>query len=501
MKVTLISMHPEIFSVGFRILSSCLKKANHEVQLIFIPGGDLYQPKGKRFVSDYKEKILSDIVDLCRDSDMIGISLLTNYFIPAIKLTEGLKAKLDTPIVWGGPHPTASPEECLKYTDIVCIGESEEALVDLANSISEGKSYENIPNIWSKNGDKIIRNNPRPLIQDLDSLPFPDCDIIGQYVLSNNELCKLDLDLIQQNSIFHTATDKGATYLVLSSRGCPHACTYCINALWRKLYEGQRCVRRSSVEKICDEINYAVGKIPIIKSINFADDNFSAMNHRQMESFLKIYTERVGLPFSCTLSPIFTDESRMDMLINAGVYRISMGIQSGSERILKMYARDRIPLEKTREAIKRLELVRPRMKLKDTVVYHFIIDNPYENVEDKTATLKFILDMPRRDSVRTFSLVPFPGTIIFDMMRKDGLIVDEQGQIFAKDLLVCNRSFTKYWLYMYYANVPKPFLKFLLKPGLIRMFDNGKPKWLFEIIYWGLEKGYQVLGKIRRILG
>jgi len=269
--------------------------------------------------------------------------------------------------------------------------------------------------------------------------------------------------------------------------------------MWRRLYAGQCWLRWRSVENICDELEHAIKRIPVIKAFNFADDNFSAMNLKQMQHFVHTYMDRIGFPFSCSVSPLFIDRERLDLLIRTGVYRISMGIQSASMRILKMYKRP-IPIKAAQNAVKRLERARPLMREPRAVSYHFIVDNPYERPGDKVATLKFILNIPRRESVFTFSLVPFPGTAIYEMMCRDGLIVDEHSQIFTKDFFDLEPSFTRYWLYLYYGGVPAQILYALLKPGLVRIMDRGNPKWLFRIIYWTLEQAYRSLGVVKRLL-
>lgn len=499
MRVTLISLHPEVLSVGPRSLSACLKQAGHEVDLIFLPEDDFHRSRGRRYESDYSPAVLDSLVDLCQGSDLVGISLLTNYFLRAVTITEILDARLDVPIVWGGPHPTAQPEECLKYADMVCLGEGEEALVDLAERVSTGQSVDRIPNIWLRQGKEIVRNHPRPLIQELDSLPLSDCDLLGQYILDEEKFHTLDADLLQRYAIFRAPDRSGVTYLVISSRGCPHSCSYCANDMWRRMYTGQRYVRRRSVENICDELEYAIERIPGITAVNFADDNFAAIGVKQMRNLLETYASRVGLPFSCTLSPVFANDERLDILIRAGAFRISMGIQSASERVLEMYER-RVSNEVVRDAVKRLEKAWPLMREPRIINYHLIVDNPYESPEDTIATLRFVLDLPRRESALCFSLVPFPGTAMYDMMRKDGLIVDEYSQVYTKDFTDHQSRFTKYWLYLFYGGMPVPVLQVLLKPALMRLVDCGKPKWLFRIIHWSLRKGYRFFDQVGQLM-
>ena len=108
-----------------------------------------------------------------------------------------------------------------------------------------------------------------------------------------------------------------------------------------------------------------------------------------------------------------------------------------------MYKR-RVPGKAAQDAVKRLESVWPLMREPRIVNYHFTMDNPHENVADKIASLKFVLKLPRRESALCFSLVPFPGTAMYTMMRRDELIVDERSQVYTKDFSDLQPGFTRY---------------------------------------------------------
>ena len=113
MKVSLISPYPDITCFGLRTMSAHLKDHGHQTQLIFLPdpqGDDLVM--GKRH---FNESVLAQTAALCADSDLIGLTLMTNHFEAAVEISAYLKSKSDRPIVWGGVHPTVRPEECLQH--------------------------------------------------------------------------------------------------------------------------------------------------------------------------------------------------------------------------------------------------------------------------------------------------------------------------------------------------------------------------------------------------
>src|SRR3989304_6597478 len=162
MKVTLISPYPDITSFGIRTISSYLKQHHFETQLIFLP-----DPFGDNFIvrkERYDENIMDEVTNICSKSDLIGITLMTNFFDGAIQITKSLKRRLNIPIIWGGIHPTVRPEECLNYADMVCVGDGEIAMLELAQKLEMKTNYHDVQNIWCRKNGHIIKNGMRPLL-------------------------------------------------------------------------------------------------------------------------------------------------------------------------------------------------------------------------------------------------------------------------------------------------------------------------------------------------
>ncbi len=156
MKISLISPYPDITAFGLRLISAYLKANGHKTTMIFLP--DPYGDATVHGVERYEDSVLNQIIPLCEESDLIGITLMTNYFDSAVQITKKLKEKLKAPIVWGGVHATIRPEESLKHADIVCIGDGEEAILELANRMDAGGEYLNTHNLWFRSDEKIIKN-------------------------------------------------------------------------------------------------------------------------------------------------------------------------------------------------------------------------------------------------------------------------------------------------------------------------------------------------------
>lgn len=189
MNITLISLYRDITTYGIRTLSACLKKDGHKVQNIFLRN---------KFHDRYEDGVLEEVAAVSKEADLIAISLMTNFFDDAIQVTQKLKSRTSTPILWGGIHPTIRPEECLEHVDMICIGEGEESLVELVKKMENGKDIFNIQGMWFKNKGEVIKNDLRPLIQNLDMIPFPDYEQENDYIQLNRHIYKLDEDLLEK---------------------------------------------------------------------------------------------------------------------------------------------------------------------------------------------------------------------------------------------------------------------------------------------------------------
>ena len=132
-----------------------------------------------------EEEIFVDTIKQL-NPDLVGISLNSPYILIAKRITELIKKFTSAIVVWGGVGPTISPEEHIKLTDVICIGEGEKALEELVIAVRDRKDYKNIKNLWVNDGSKVIKNIQGPLIQDLDYLPFAEYGNENMYFIEDN---------------------------------------------------------------------------------------------------------------------------------------------------------------------------------------------------------------------------------------------------------------------------------------------------------------------------
>ncbi len=133
--------------MGPRVLSSCLKQAGFATRKLFLQiaeeKGDI--PPGLFL---YPDSVLEQVGELCKDALLVGVSLMSNYLDRVAQLCEFLREKTGAPVVVGGIHATLMPRECAEFADYVCIGEGEEAIVEIARANSQGKDASSVANVY-----------------------------------------------------------------------------------------------------------------------------------------------------------------------------------------------------------------------------------------------------------------------------------------------------------------------------------------------------------------
>ncbi len=476
MKVVLLSPYGSLVNAGLRVLSACLLQVGHDTRMIFLPSAQeissflLFDPAER-----YDDAVIEQVVGLCADADLIGITVMTNYFYKARQLTEALKDRLHIPIVWGGIHPTVRPEECLEYADVVCVGEGEQALVELVDCIAEEKPYTGVANLGYKLTDGQVVVNPlRPLIHDLDALPFPDFGPDNHHVLHEGRIQPLTPDLIRFYLMAESATGE-PVYPLLSTRGCPHRCNYCANDSFVDLYPHWRRVRRRSNASLVAEIQAIRERFPFVGEIALLDDVFVAAPTQTIVDFARLYKEKVGLPFYCIVSPLTINEPKLAALLDAGLVRVSMGIQSGSERIQKFYSR---PID-NKAILKAAHLMHRYTDRMLSPVYDVITDNPYEETPDQLETLELLQQIPPPYKLLMFSLVFYPGTALYERARADGLIENEQKEVYNRNYFKLQPTFYNLVIYGFHRQFPRWLLRLMSHQSVFRLLNAPglRPFW------------------------
>ena len=408
--VVLIAMY-DADSFAVRTLHAVLARNGFPVHSIFFKQLNVNNTMDRETESE-----LQSLIGLLRRLSpiLVGLSVRSTYFQLAARLSARIKHEIGCTVLWGGVHATISPEECLDHADAICLGEGEETLVELAGRVSDNASWEGIANLWFKREGEVVRHGLRPLIHDLDSLPFPDFLGVDKYLVDKDQ-CQPMPDQAGRYS-----------YWIMTSRGCPFSCTYCSNNVLRRVYKGcGSYVRRRSVENVLEELALARTNFPNLSFVCFEDDVFT-FDLAWIRRFQARYKKEIDRPFFCYCHPETVTDEMIDLLRASGATAMTMGIQSGSERT----RRDLFHRFGTNEEIVRAAHVLSRHGI--ACSYDIIMDNPLEDEQDRSQTLDLLLALPRPFELHTTTLTHFPQTDLTCLLLERGLIRREDVEDIAQ---------------------------------------------------------------------
>ncbi len=483
MRILLISPYSDIASIGLRILSACVLRSGHHVNMVFLPHSAADETSRSDPEQTYPDRVLDSLTELARQSDLAGITLMTNYLHRARTLSQTIRRNPHIAIVWGGIHPTIRPQDGAGYADFSIIGEGEDAFVDLISRLEKHEDCSDIPNLWFQRDGRTLSNPPRPLIQNLDMLPFPDYGPENHYIWDHdtNELVPMTLELLRKYiGLGPISGIRGeVTYQTLATRGCPHRCSYCCNDYLQKLYHGQKHLRRRSDDHVLAELKQVRDRYPFIQGIGFSDDSFFAAPDEKIIAFAERYRREIGLPFFCLGSPLTITEPKLTALLDAGLYGLQMGVQTGSQRIQGIYNR-RISNEKVLKTVELLHRYSHRMVPPS---YDFIIDSPWENPEDLLETLRLIRRFPRPYRLQLFSLVIFPETGLDERAKQEGILSGDDESRYAREYHERKASYVNLVLGAYRYPIWKPILDLLSHPVLVRLLNRPVFNRLYGLLY------------------
>ncbi|GHV33881.1 hypothetical protein FACS1894187_03330 [Synergistales bacterium] len=343
----------------------------------------------------------------------IGISLMSQDYHFAVKLSKIIrKIAPNAFLLWGGIHPTCLPEESLDNDiDCIFIGEAENSLYDLISARNDNNDISAIKGIGIKKNERYILNSPN-FVKDIDTLHFPYYDFGNFFLLDDTDVKIRNFTL---DDYKRYSKHGGDGYTLMTSRSCPHSCSYCINSFMNKLYSSERkgkiTMRRRSVKNTIEEIKYALENIPTVEFINFMDDHF-LVGKEWLEEFYDAYPAKIGLPFIIRSTTEAISEYHIKRLSECGLQVVQMGIQSASERTHREIFNRRFSKESVLNAASLLS----QYNIKG--MYDFIIGNEFETDEEKESTIRLMMELPKPYEASVFHIVPFPKTDIIGFYKK-----------------------------------------------------------------------------------
>jgi radical SAM superfamily enzyme YgiQ (UPF0313 family) len=280
------------------MLSAALKRAGHGVALA----------RAQRLGLGRLSRLVADL-----EPPALLYSAMTGEHQYLLDVNRRLKEGYHGLAVFGGPHATFFPEMIYEEgVDAVCRGEGEGAVVELAEALAAGRDYADVANLWVKRDGAVVQNEVRPLVEDLDELPFADREILYEG----------DADLRDH-----------PTKIFFAMRGCVFRCTYCFNHRFNELYRGRgRVCRTRSVDNLLAEMKYVRSRWPL-EYMQLDDDTFLLHRGGWLEEFAERLPREVGVPFMCNVRVDLVNAETVRLLKAAGCHAVWMGVETGDERL------------------------------------------------------------------------------------------------------------------------------------------------------------------------
>jgi anaerobic magnesium-protoporphyrin IX monomethyl ester cyclase len=366
-------------SIGIANLSGILKANGHQTDLLLVSH-------------------TTDLIGAIRawEPGLIAFSALTGVHHSLERLAVTIKQSLRIPILVGGPHPTYSPEMIDNPAiDIICRGEGELAMLELADAMEHDRDITRIRNLYVKTGDTIHRNDIRPAVP-LDELPFPDRELYYKYRFLRDMPMKR----------------------FISSMGCPYPCTFCHEPVIRAMYRAETksdYLRHKSVPRAVAEIKYIKDRYPL-DHVHFSDDLFFIRNsYKWLEEFADLYPKEVGVPWNCNIRYDSVNDHAANLLEKAGCYGAAVGLESGNQHVREVVIRKR---SKNEHIVEGARLLREKgIKVLTTNMIGLpgeTLDNAFETVE-----LNMVL---KSNYVRANTFLLFPGLPLVEYSRQNGYV-------------------------------------------------------------------------------
>jgi len=357
-----------------------LEKSGIDVEFIDAVAEDL---SIKDFV-DATKKIGPDVIAIECSTPSIYYDLLT-----AKKLKEKLK---DIFIVLMGSHPTYFHKDILmknEFIDAIARGEFDLTIRDLCLTISNEGELKSVKGISCRDNDEVHVNKDRPLIQNLDGLPFP-----ARHIVKSESY---------REAVF---TGKRCTTMV-SSRGCPYQCVFC---LWPRTMYGKK-FRARSPGNVVDEIEHVVNKYHV-DEIYFDDDCLTLNKNRLMRICKEIRKRGIDVRWMCQSRVDNVDQELLREMKKAGCHYIKYGVESGSQSMLDVMKKG-ITLDEARKAFYLTRKIRIKSQA------FFLFGLPWDTHETIRETIEFAKEL-KPDSAQFAVVVPHPGTELYDICLEKG---------------------------------------------------------------------------------
>jgi anaerobic magnesium-protoporphyrin IX monomethyl ester cyclase len=334
------------------------------------------------------------------EPDILGISVLASSSLTGPRIAQEVKKRNpDITVVLGNHHATFNAERILKkypHVDMIVRGEGEQTVLAIVNRVKEKRDLEGVLGVTYRHKGRIVSNPDRPLIKNIDSVPFPDRSLV---------------DAEYHNTTFGIDVAPKKFTSFLSSRGCAFKCRFCNCASMAR-----NRWRPRSVDNILDELHLLSGEG--YEQIMFVDDNFTLNQKRIVKLCQRMRKEKIDIEWMCEGRVDHASDGLFREMVKAGCRLMYFGIESGTQKVLDYYDK-RITPEQAERAVKKA-----RKAGVDLIVGSFIIGAPHETKRDIRGTLDFAsrldLDIPQINVLGVY-----PGSSIWQEFALKGFLDED----------------------------------------------------------------------------
>lgn len=430
--------------LGLGYLAAVLEKNNHKVQII---DANILHINSENIAANFlfQPDIIGISVSIINYKEAISCAKIFKYLYPNI------------PIVFGGPYCSSLAQSILEKNaavDGIVVGEGENTLLEIASSAGEKNIFKNIKGIIYRYQNQIINNEPRPLIENLDDIPYPAYHLLP--------------DLKK----YTTRCRASPVGYIITSRGCPYGCTFCNKNIFGTFW------RPHSSNRVINEIEYLVKQYGI-QQLDILDDNFTFDTGRTRE-ILELLTKQRFKLFINLQNGVRVDKVDEELLLKmkaAGIFKIGFGIETASYDIQKKVKKF-VDLERA------ILLTRSARSLGIITYGFFIMGLPDDCAETMKKTIEFSIKMNPHFANFTIC-IPFPGTDLFEEIKRRGEFLEDvengicEGFFAAKAFFRLNAMKPQEIISYYKA----AYRKFYLRPSkiidiLFTIKSIGELKWL-----------------------
>ncbi len=376
------------FALGLMYIAAVLQKAGHHVEVIDMDAINLP-------MDDYVQELKERHYDYFCTGGMITAWNFIKFTCDLVK-----QIKPEAKVIVGGGIISSTPQSLISASsmDVGVIGEGEEAVLEVIDAFENNRSLSAIEGIVYREYGQVIQTKPRENMRNLDDIPFPAWDLFNVK------------DIYSRYPSHHSILKAQRFGSIYTTRGCPFLCTFCYT---------EKAVRQHSISRIIEELKELKGRYGI-RHVMIADDLFVVRKKRTIEFCEAMIKENMNMTWSCSGRCNIIDPEFLKICKSAGCEYMGLGIESGSEMVLKAIKKNQTP----RQIVEAVKMVQAAGI---TPGGTFILGLPPETKETVRETVEIYkkINQYRTHVNKFFYATPYPGTELYDQMKAAGRIGDE----------------------------------------------------------------------------